>query len=94
MSNYFVKRTTRAGEIEFIPLEEDSVYTICPDCGKKHPIDLGGLIQADPEFDFRDTRVFCVECSKRKQAEREGVQPHMRLPRMKNYLYTLIWRLV
>ena len=51
-------------------------------------------MQADPEFDFRDTRVFCVECSKRKQDEREGVQPHMRLPRMKNYLYTLIWRLV
>lgn len=72
MSNYFVKRTTRAGEIEFIPLEEDSVYTVCPDCGKKHPIDLGGLMQADPEFDFCDTRVFCVECSLRKQAEREG----------------------
>ena len=32
-------------------------------------------MQADPEFDFRDTRVFCVECSLRKQAEREGVQP-------------------
>lgn len=94
MSNYFVKRTTRTGEIEFIPLEEDSVYTICPDCGKKHPIDLGGLMQADSEFDFCDTRVFCMECSKRKQDEREGVQPHMRLPRMKNYLYTLIWRLV
>lgn len=29
-------------------------------------------MQADPEFDFRDTRVFCVECSLRKQAEREG----------------------
>ena len=31
-------------------------------------------MQADPEFDFRDTRVFFVECPLRKQAEREGAE--------------------
>lgn len=70
MSNYFVKGTTKTGEPVTLPIEADNVFTTCPSCGKKHPVDFELIACQDPEFDLNDTRVYCSECSKKRQREK------------------------
>lgn len=40
MSNTYVKGTAEAGEPVTLPIEADSVYTHCPDCGKEHVVNI------------------------------------------------------
>lgn len=69
MSNYYVKGTTEAGEPVTLPIEADSVYTYCPDCGKEHVVDIVELACAG-DFDLYGSAVYCRECADKRRKER------------------------
>ena len=69
MSDYFVKGTTEAGEPVTLPLEDDNVFTHCPDCGKEHAVDLVGIASSG-DFDLYGTAVYCQTCTKKRRKER------------------------
>lgn len=70
MSNYFVKGTAKAGEPVTLPIEDDNVFTHCPDCGKEHAVDIVELAGGG-DFDLYGSSVFCEACTKKRQ-ERPG----------------------
>lgn len=45
-----------------IPVEEDNVFTVCPVCGREHPVNLAEVVTN--ELSFLDTSVFCDKCGK------------------------------
>lgn len=68
MSDYYVKGTTKAGEPVTLPIEPDSVYTHCPDCGREHTVDIVDLAAAG-DFDLYGSAIYCHECAdKRRRA--------------------------
>ena len=70
MSDYYVKGTTEAGEPVTLPIEDDNVFTHCPDCGKEHTVDLVELASSG-DFDLYGSSVYCETCAKKRQ-ERRG----------------------
>ncbi len=52
-------------------IHEDNVYTICPDCGKEHVVDLHEQF-AESDFDLYGTAVYCPECAKRRIQARKA----------------------
>lgn len=58
---------------EKLPIEGDNVYTICPECGREHAIDLQEILEGG-SADLYGTAVYCEECSARRGAVRQG--PH------------------
>lgn len=47
----------------------DEFYSLCPDCGKEVPVELGDL--ADTGFDLAGSSVYCAECSKKRHEKKE-----------------------
>lgn len=41
---------------------EDNVYTICPQCGKEHVVDLHDILSCE-HADLYGTSIYCEECS-------------------------------
>lgn len=58
-SNFYLKIKNRK-----VYIEEDNVYTICPECGKEHVVDLVEVISSG-DTDLYSTQVYCRECSER-----------------------------
>ena len=56
---------------EKLPIEGDNVYTICPECGREHAIDLQEILEGG-SADLYGTAVYCEECSARREAVRQG----------------------
>lgn len=57
-----------------LPISCDNVYTICPQCGREHKIDLEEILESG-EHDLDTTQVYCEECStlrENHQAALEG----------------------
>ena len=54
-----------------IPVEADNVYTICPECGREHTVDLQEILEGG-DADLYGTAVYCEECSARRDAARSG----------------------
>lgn len=53
----------KSGDIK-IELNDENVFTICPNCGKEHMVDLIEVLQ-DEGASLYGTRVYCAECSAR-----------------------------
>ncbi len=45
-----------------LEIYEDNVFTLCPICGREHPVDLMSIL---PEGDLYGTNVYCTDCSKK-----------------------------
>ena len=57
MSDYYVKGTTEAGEPVILPIEDDNVFTHCPDCGREHAVDLVEIASGG-DFDLYGSAVY------------------------------------
>ena len=55
---------------EKLPIEGDNVYTICPECGREHAVDLQEILEGG-SADLYGTAVYCEECSARREAVRQ-----------------------
>ena len=56
---------------EKLPVEADNVYTVCPECGREHTVDLQEILEGG-DADLYGTAVYCEECSARRDAARSG----------------------
>ena len=56
---------------EKLPIEGDNVFTICPECGREHAVDLQEILEGG-SADLYGTTVYCEECSARREAVRQG----------------------
>ncbi len=45
-----------------LDIREDNVYTICPECGKEHTVDLQEIL-AGGDADLYGTAIYCPACS-------------------------------
>lgn len=54
-----------------LPIEGDNVFTICPECGREHPVDLQEILEGGGT-DLYSTGVYCDACSARREAVRQG----------------------
>lgn len=61
---FYVKSRGKNGKVYKNYLYGDSIYTICPNCGKEFPVDVVELIEKDCKFDFLGTNIYCSKCSK------------------------------
>lgn len=48
---------------ERLEIREDNVYTVCPQCGREHSVDLQDILSV-PDADLYSTSVYCEDCSK------------------------------
>ena len=56
---------------EKLPIEDGNVYTICPECGREHAVDLQEILEGG-SADLYGTAVYCEECSARRDAAHSG----------------------
>ena len=56
---------------EKLPIEGDNVFTICPECGREHAVDLQEILEGG-SADLYGTAVYCEECSARRESVRQG----------------------
>lgn len=68
MSDYYVKGTTEAGEPVILPIEDDNVFTHCPDCGREHAVDLVEIASGG-DFDLYGSAVYCEDCTRKRRGE-------------------------
>jgi len=69
---YYVKSQITDECSIYTEITDENVFTICPNCGVEHQIDLVDLIQSG-EFCLFSTAIYCKECSdKCRLTEREG----------------------
>lgn len=67
----YVKEKIGVAEVR-VALQYDNVFTVCPDCGKEHKVDLADFL-ADEDFDIEFSEIYCVECTAKRMMEREGL---------------------
>lgn len=48
-------------------INDETVFTRCPHCGKEIPVDLQELFEQG--FDLGGTAVFCTDCSVHKEGQ-------------------------
>lgn len=60
---FYVKKAISSEEFLRVELECDNVFTICPDCGREHAVDLGDLISGGWDGDLYGISIRCPECS-------------------------------
>ena len=65
---FFVKEERDGIDIT-VEITDENVYTICPDCGCVHLVDLASVF-LDGQGDLMSTQVYCGECSAKKMAAR------------------------
>lgn len=59
-----------------LPIRHDNVYTVCPQCGREHHIDLGETACfMGEEFDLESTHVYCGRCSAKRERRRAAGLP-------------------
>lgn len=46
-------------------ITDENVFTICPECGKEHGVDLSEVFKGG-DADFYSTSVYCPECSAKR----------------------------
>ena len=63
----YVKAKTDEAEIKVV-ITDENVYTVCPDCGKEHMVDIIDLCE-NGDFDLYGTSVYCPECGKKRRKE-------------------------
>ncbi len=68
MSDYYVKGTTETGEPVAMPIEDDNVFTHCPDCGREHAVDLVEIASSG-DFDLYSSSVCCEDCTRKRRGE-------------------------
>ena len=57
-----------------LPISCDNVYTICPQCGREHKVDLQEILEGG-DTDLDGTQVYCEECSEERESKRLKVCP-------------------
>lgn len=48
-----------------LEITEDNVYTICPQCGREHAVDICDVLSCGG--DLYGTNVFCETCTAKRQ---------------------------
>ena len=61
---YYTKTTIGSTTIE-TEIDDESVFTRCPGCGKEMRVDLQELFAAG-DFDLCGTTILCHECSQKE----------------------------
>lgn len=64
---FYVKAHLNDETVLHITLTDENVFTVCPECGKEHQVDISEMFEAEG-FDLW-CNVYCLECSK-KHAKR------------------------
>ena len=49
-----------------IEVLHDNVFTVCPDCGKEHTVDLADIMKCE-DSDLYLTNVCCEKCTARRR---------------------------
>ena len=52
-----------------LEIHDDNVFTICPQCGKEHAIDLQDILTCE-HADLYGTSVYCQRCSEQREHNR------------------------
>lgn len=55
-------------------IRDDNVYTICPECGREHKVDLQAILSSE-HSDLYGTAVYCEECSAKREEARKAGKP-------------------
>ena len=63
---FYIKVKESGLDLKF-DITDENVYTICPDCGAEHQVDIGEIL-SDGFSDLYGTSVCCPECSKKRGA--------------------------
>ncbi len=52
-----------------LTITEDNIYTICPQCGQEHTVDISDVLSYGG--DLYGTNVFCETCTAKRQKAEE-----------------------
>lgn len=55
-----------------LEITEDNVYTICPQCGQEHAVDICGVLSCGG--DLYGTAVYCETCTAKRQKAAETAE--------------------
>lgn len=67
---FYVKTQISDGATINLEITDENVFTVCPDCGKEHSVDLAEISMLE-DFDLYGTAVYCADCSEARQQARE-----------------------
>lgn len=60
---FYVKSEIAEGITVRAEITDENVFTICPDCGVEHQVDLADAVDEDGNLDLFGTRILCTACS-------------------------------
>lgn len=60
---YYVKLEIADGITIRAKITDENVFTVCPNCGTEHPVDLADIVDEDGNLDLLGTRTLCLACS-------------------------------
>lgn len=66
---FYTKLDHETGTIETV-IHPENTYTLCPQCGNEHQIDLTDI----PELCLESTQVYCSKCSAQREREQRCKQ--------------------
>ncbi len=62
---YYVKAEIAEGIVIKAVITNENVFTICPECGAEHQVDLSDAV-IDGQLDLYGTATYCPECSEKR----------------------------
>ena len=67
---FYIKTRLNEGTTLKSEITDENVFTICPECGKEHAVDLSEIFKGG-DADFYSTQSYCPECSARRAPRRD-----------------------
>ena len=68
LPRYAVQNWLDRGSLVILPIEDDNVFTHCPDCGREHAVDLVEIASGG-DFDLYGSAVCCEDCTRKRRGE-------------------------
>lgn len=62
---FYVKSEIAEGVTVRAEITDENVFTICPDCGIEHQVDLADVVDEDGKLDLFSTAICCTACTKK-----------------------------
>lgn len=66
---FYIKSEVGNGVTITAEINDDNVFTRCPECGEEHQVDLQDAVM-DGQLDLYGTAIYCAECSAKREKTR------------------------
>ncbi len=68
---FYIKSGVAEGITVRAEITDENVFTVCPNCGAEHQVDLADVVGEDGKLDLFGTVVYCTACTEKRLHPKE-----------------------